>query len=217
MYQLKKITAVVCATLMSIGISQAQVIFSNDINDSDPSVYNPFTLGQIVAPNLTVSGIGRGSGLQANAGSNRYNARNWNSSAFDSTKYFTFTLTPSNNYQINFESFTYSGQASGSGPTNFAFRSSLDGFTSNLGSPSTGNITIDLSATGFQGISNSIEFRLYAWGASGNAGTFSVNSFEFNGDITAVPEPHTYILMLGGVVVAILITRRRRRMTQTTN
>jgi autotransporter-associated beta strand protein len=96
---------------------------------------------------------------------------------------FTFTLTPNSGYEIDFTDFVFTGQASGTGPASFAFRSSLDGFTGDLGTPVANGATIDLSNPGFQGIESSIEFRLYGWGASGSGGTFSVNNFTFNGGI----------------------------------
>lgn len=160
---------------------QAQV-FSNDISDANPSSANPFTAGQVVDPNITVSGIGRGSGINGDNAANRYSANSWNTPSIDLTAYFEFTLTPVDGYAINFSSFTYTGQASGTGPTNFAFRSSLNNFTTDIGSPGASGGNIDLSDDIFQDIESSITFRLYGWGGSMTVGTFSVNGFSFNGE-----------------------------------
>ena len=150
-----------------------EVIFSNSINGTNPSDYNPFTTGQTYNANITVSGIGFGSGVTSNEADNRYNVKGWNSSSIDATDYFTFTIAPNSGYEIDFSSFVYSGQASETGPVNFAFRSSIDGFTNNIGSTSASGSTIDLSGSSFQNITSAIEFRLYAWGASSAGGTFS--------------------------------------------
>ncbi len=176
---------IVVALLFATGITGwSQSIFNNDITDANPSATNPFVTGQVVNANITVTGIGRGSGLGGNAGSNRYNANNWNT-AFDATDYFTFTLTPAAGYKINFVSLVYTGQRSSTGPNSFALRSSLDGFTANIGSPTATGGTISLSATAYQNVSGAIEFRFYGWAGTAAAGTYSINDFTFNGTVAA--------------------------------
>ena len=167
---------------------QAANIFLNDITGNDPSTANPFTSGQVVDPSLTVSGIGRGPGVASNAGDDRYNCNGWNTTTIDLTAYITFTLTPVAGKNIRLSSFTYTGQTSGTGPTSFAFRSSVDNFANNLGSPDNNGATIDLSAAQFQNIKTAITFRLYAWGTTNSGGTFSVNSFVFAGAVVLPVE-----------------------------
>ncbi len=186
----------------------AAVIFTNPITGSNPNTANPFADGQTVDVNVTVSGIGRGDGINGTNTNDRYNATSWNTVALDSTAYFTFTITPNAGYAIDFENFVYTGQASGMGPSSFAFRSSLDGFAGDVGSPTATGTTIDLSALAFQGITESIEFRLYGWGATNVGGTFSVNDFTFNGDVYAIPEPSRALLISLGALGLVL--RRRR-------
>ncbi len=156
-----------------------QSIFTNPITGTNPSSTNPYTTGQTVNSNIIVSGIGRGPGVSQNAGNDRYNLTGWNT-AFDINDYFEFVITPNSTYKIDFSSFVYTGQAS-SGITNFAFRSSLDGFTANIGSPATTGTTISLSAAQFQNITSAITFRLYGWGTGG---TYSINGFTFNGTVS---------------------------------
>lgn len=169
--------------LMNGGDVVGQVIASNPITGINPNTANPYTTGQTVAANLTFSGIGRGPGIAGISANDRYNATGWNSASLDSNDYFEFTLTPATGYKIDFTSFVYTGQASGTGPTSFAFRSSIDGYTANIGTPVVGGTTIDLSGISFQNITNAVTFRLYGWGASASGGTFSVNSFEFKGTV----------------------------------
>jgi hypothetical protein len=174
-----------------------QAIFENPITGTNPNTSNPYTTGQTVDANLTVSGIGRGAGINGSDANNRYNANGWNSgslaAAITNNDYFEFTLTPNAGFQINFTSFQYTGQASGTGPTSLAFRSSVDGFASNIGSPTISGTTLDLSAAAFQNITTAITFRLYGWGASSAAGTFSINSFAFNGTVTSVAPLNTEV------------------------
>lgn len=160
-------------------------IWTNPINNSAPNSFNPYVLDQTVNTNMTVSGIGRGTGISGNAASGRYNASGWNSPTIDANDYFYFILTPNTGFEVDLASLTYSGQASGSGPTSFALKSSLDGFVSNIGSASTSG-TISLNNIALQNITTSIELRLYGWAASATGGTYSVNDFTFSGSVNCI-------------------------------
>jgi len=167
--------------LLHSGDVAAQAIFSNPINGTNPSSSNPFLNGQTVDPNLNANGIGRGNGNIAVNSNNSYSLRNWKASSLNNGKYFEFTMTPDAGYQINFISFVYNGTIS-SGSANYAFRSSLDNFSSNIGSASvSGNIS--LNGTTFQGISSTITFRLYCWGANNNNVRIAINNFSFKGTV----------------------------------
>jgi len=175
--------------LLFTNICLGQVIFNNPITGTNPGSTNPYTTGQTFDTNISVNGIGRGPGLTNTAANNRYNAANWNTTTFDSTDYFEFVLTPNSTYTISFINLTYNAQRSGTGPTNFALRSSLDGFTSNISTSSVLTTTttisksISLSNITYQNVTSSIIFRIYGWGSTANPGTFSINDFTFNGTI----------------------------------
>ncbi len=168
----------ILSTCYSIG-----QIWSNPITGTNPSTSNPYTIGQIVDPSVVVSGIRRGAGISAATANDRYSANSWNTAGIDLSAYFEFSLTPNTGCEINFTSFVYTAQTSGTGPSNFDIRSSLDGFTSSIGFPTSTGTTIDLSTASFQNISSSITFRIYGWGASSATGTFSINDFSFNGSV----------------------------------
>ena len=190
-----KIKLLVFSLLISV-LGWGQSIFDNPITGTNPNTSNPYTIGQTKDANITVSGIGRGSGISGVNANDRYNAQGWSATALDVSDYFEFVLTPSAGYEIDFTSFVYTGQASGTGPTSFAIRSSLDGYTSNVGTPTVGGTTISLSAGTYQNITTSVTFRFYAWGGTG--GTFSINSFTFNGTVTSIgPQPEMNITGLG--------------------
>lgn len=170
-------------------------IFANTITGTNPNTSNPYTTGQTFNANLMVSGIGRGSGINGTSANDRYNANSWNTTMLDVNDYFEFTITPNPGYEIDFNSFVYIGQASGSGPTNTSFRSNIDSYATNIGTSSISGTTISLSAGGYQNITSAIIFRFYAWGGSG--GTFSINDFIFNGNVNCV-EPIAYNVTGGG-------------------
>jgi len=179
---------VIC--LFFVGVGFGQSIFDNPIDgvDIDPEVSNPYTNGQYFDPNITVSGIGKGIGAVGSEGgfgtNNRYNLRGWNTETLDPTAYFEFTMTPNPGYKIDFISFVYTSQRSGTGPNFFSFRSSDDLYSTNIGSTNETGATIDLSS--FQSITSTITFRLYAWDASSGLGTFSINDFTFNGVVSTL-------------------------------
>lgn len=169
--------------LLVASITWGQSIFTNPITGTNPGLTTPYTTGQNVDMNLTVSGIVRGSGIVGENGDNSYNASSWNTGTLDPLAYFEFTLTPNANYKIRFASFVYTGQASPSGPTSFAFRSSVDAFATNIGTPNELGTTINLSAAAYQNRTTAITFRFYAFGASSVNGTFSIDGFTFNGTV----------------------------------
>jgi|GEM_PF-2417721 len=172
-------------------------IFANTITGTNPNTSNPYTSGQTVNSNITVSGIGRGTGITGVNTNDRYNASGWDSVSLDANDYFTFTLTPNTGYYIDFSSFVYNAQASGTGADMFAMRSSLDGFTADIGSPTASGTTISLAAGTYDMVPSAITFRIYGWSASAPGGTFSINDFIFNGNVICV-EPVAYAVTGGG-------------------
>ncbi len=170
-----------------------QSLFSNDIQTLSPNDYNPYTIGQIVHPDITVSGISRGSGITAINANNRYDAVNWHSSTLDLADYFEFVLTPNAGKEINFIEFKYTSQVSENGPTDFTLRSSVDGFTSNIGLISQNGGTVLLSDPSFQNRTTATSFRIYGWGAILGVGAFSINDFAFKGIVNCA-DPEAVVL-----------------------
>jgi hypothetical protein len=171
--------------------ASGQAVFSNEITNTLPSDYNPFTLGQVVDSNITASGIGRGSGITASSGSNRYAATGWTTSATGITtgEYFEFTLTPNSGYKINFVSLTLSSQKSSSGPATASLRSSKDNYAASIHTftlaTTAASQTLSLSAVAYQNITSPITFRVYLYDtpSNGASGTASINDFAFNGTV----------------------------------
>jgi hypothetical protein len=183
-----KIKILFIALLIS-SLSWGQSIFTNPLTFASGVQSSPYTTGQTIDANITVSGISRGSGITGAAAANRYSANGWSTGAFDANDYFEFTLTPNSGYEINFVSFVYTGQVS-TGSPNYAFRSSVDGYTANIGTPVTAGTTISLSSGTYQNITSAITFRFYGYGMSAAGTTYSINDFTFNG-VVATTAPCT--------------------------
>ncbi len=190
---MKRVVSLIALAAFAASTSNvfAENIFSNPINTAVQTA-NPFTDGQTFHPNITVSGIGHGPGVTPNTatGGSRYNMQNW-AATFDPDDYFTFTLTPNPGYEIDFNNLTGAWQRSGTGPNSFVVMSSLDSFGAAIASGSiTGNgsevaiPTIDLSS--LQDVTSAIEIRVYAFGNGAATGTFSFNSFTFDGAVNEV-------------------------------
>ncbi|WP_406685467.1 T9SS type A sorting domain-containing protein [Seonamhaeicola sp. MEBiC1930] len=181
---MKKITSIILL-LIAFNLGYGQSIFDNPITGTNPGQISPYITGQTVNDYITVSGIIRGPGLIGRNAVNRYSAGRWDEPSLDTSDYFEFVLTPYPGFEIDFVSFVYTGQASTTGPVNFSFRSSLDGYLTDIGTPTVLGTTIDLSAAAYQDVTGSITFRFYGWGASSASGTFSINDFTFNGVVSS--------------------------------
>jgi len=181
-------------------------IFANPITGSSPGNTSPYTAGQTFDSNITVSGVVRGSGISGATGNDRYTNTNWTlSTSIDTNDYIELSLTPNLGYSINFEDFNFTNQRSGSGPSNFAVRSSLDSFTTDLGVYSniatniSSNETLSLSGVTFNDISSTITFRIYGYNATNAGGTGSINDFIFSGNVLCL-QPTAYTVTGGGTI-----------------
>lgn len=198
-----------------------------DFTGADPGQNNPWNTGTTIDTHADTDGFDLGGGVTGNIGDNRFNARSWSqgstlASALSGDDYFGFTLTVDSGYvaDLNSAVVTYTLQASGSGPGGYALFSSVDGFSDGAqlvsGSVSgTAALSHTFDSSGYNNLSDDIEFRIYGWEGTSSAGTMSANAFSLDGTITAVPEPAEWgmISALGLFAVAGLHSWRSRRKT----
>lgn len=164
-------------------------IWQNNIDGDNPNRFNPFTNGDQVIDNITVSGISRGDGVDGNDDDDDYEAIGWSEAGtldISRNQYFEFTLTPDNGYEINFKEFFFNA-GDKNGDLDFVFRSSIDNYASNIGdvlNSDDGGTNIDLTGNGFQNISEAITFRIYGWNATENDTEFRIRDFGFKGTLS---------------------------------
>lgn len=182
------LTMLLCTILMQMSTQAQTIIFKNDITHSDPSQFNPFSIGQVTDANITATGIGRGPGLIASPSADIYRVTGWDTPAVDLTAYLEFTITPNTGFKINFSTQEFKCNLSGApNLTPYLIRSSLDNYTTNIPfSQATfaAPTIVNLSAASFQNITTPITFRIYPFGGVGTTATFSINDFTFKGTVS---------------------------------
>src|SRR5262249_26012626 len=134
----------------------------------------------------------RGPGLTASGAGGTFSSSAWTlTAAVDPTDYYTITVTPAAGFTVSLLGIALDEKRSATGIQNWVVRSSLDGFTANLSA-----FTIPLTDTNFhnnqvpplgaafRGLSAPVEFRIYGFLATANAGTWRLDNIKFNGFTT---------------------------------
>jgi len=202
-----KFKLLIVALLFTSLASYSQLLQWNTFGNTgtettEASIFND---ANIVATNLTQGTITAAGNVNRFGGSDWFNtgntvAGNTLAEAIAGNDYIQFTVTPNAGFSFTATSFVFSWDRSTTGPSSVTLRSSLDGYTTNIGSVlampaaiSTGN-TITIS--GINNITTAITFRLYGYGATATGGTggfdtaSSVVNVQLNGS-TASTGPCT--------------------------
>ncbi|HYC69874.1 MAG TPA: PEP-CTERM sorting domain-containing protein [Opitutaceae bacterium] len=184
----------------------------------------PTAAATFIDPGLSASvfsglagGAGTGTGtpvFTAGSGGGFFSASAWNGAA-PGPNFFEFTITPAAGVQFTATAVSFGYRATGSGPTAFAVRASLDAFASDL---ATGTFLTDSTwhdtgavALSTGALDTATTFRIYASGASSSLGTLRVDDLALAGSIGAVPEPATWGAVLGVAALSVAVRRRRLR------
>lgn len=138
-----------------------------------------------------VSDVSRGSSLIATTFAEAFSSENWPTSGFDANGYFEFTVTADDGFSLDITAIEFDHRRNLRGPRDWEMRTSLDGFTSSQGGRTGGfnswsrdevvNYTIADEQT--------VTFRIYAYNASRNTGTWSVDNIEVFGAIRDTRAP----------------------------
>ncbi|HMU47756.1 MAG TPA: T9SS type A sorting domain-containing protein [Chitinophagaceae bacterium] len=182
------------AMLLAVQVGSAQLLQWNTFGNAgtetaEPSVFND---ANISSSNLTL-----GSGVTPAANGNRFGGNNWFNTgntnpntlaeAVTGNDYIQFIVTPNPGFSFTPTSFVFSWDHSGTGPASVTLRSSVDGYTADLGSVtampasiSSGN-TITIS--GLTNLTTATTFRLYGYSATATTGT---GGFDIATDVVNV-------------------------------
>ncbi|MEM7396779.1 MAG: hypothetical protein AAF492_31000 [Verrucomicrobiota bacterium] len=128
------------------------------------------------------------------------------SPTIDLDEYWGFTITVQPQTVIDLTSLNFSLRSNVNGPRSWAVRTSLDNFGADLASGAISQ-TLTPFAIGLtdSNLIGTIEFRLYEYNAvigdSGGSSTrSSLGGIELQGNVTHIPEPSVFALILAGVV-----------------
>lgn len=181
--------------------------------NSATSVASSIT-ASVFSGNLGTPGTGGTSPLYtAGSGGSYFTASTWTASA-PGTNYFEFTLTPNAGHEFSITTLSFGYRATSTGPTAFAVRSSSDSYAANLASGALiGDSTWRPSGTQsitLSGLNTSTTIRIFGSGASSSLGTFRIDDVTVAGSVAAIPEPATYVAIVGVVTLVGVAIRRRR-------
>ena len=152
----------------------------------------------------TLSDISRGSGINPASATNTFSANNWPlvAEGFDQDAYYSFTIQANTAFELTLSSIELDERRTSTGIRDWSIRSSLDNFTTDL---ATFNVPdnddtrpdqlINLPSE-FSNLSNavSLEFRIYAFNAEGNSGSWRLDNIQLFGSI-APPDTQPPVLL----------------------
>lgn len=171
-------------------------------------------LATVLVSNTTGINLTRGPGISVNSGGT-FNSRDWTeanlSAAVSAGDYLQFGVTLDPGYAIDFNQFSTELDRSGTGPGTAHLLVSNDGFATytDLGSNSISESGALETWNFSQTLTGTVQFRIYAFGASSGAGTMDPEStLVLSGSNPyLVPEPASLALLGMG---ALCVVRRRR-------
>lgn len=156
-------TASYTLSISSVPSSLANYLFTG--TSCSVAAFSPSS----VVANTSFSNISTNSiTCNTNAANSFSGSSSWGT-AFSSTRYIEFTVTPSSGYLVTLTSLNFDVWRSGAGATSVVLRSSLDSYVADLATESvtttSANKTVTLSSS-FVGLNSAITFRIYGFGGN---------------------------------------------------
>ena len=166
--------------------------------------------------NGTVSVMRRGSGVLPSVSANRFSSSGWtvDSVSIDTAHYYSFRISAAATYQLALDSLVFDERRSGTGPTAWQVRSSLDGFGAAVASgqlPDDTNIrTQSIGLPAAFAMATTVEFRLYGFAAEVPGGTWRLDNVRLVGTIApgAAPAPTVQFSLTAASVMEMADTVR---------
>jgi len=109
-----------------------------------------------------------------NGGTEYFGESGWPTGELNTNSYLQFSISPNTGYELNLTDITLrmrrsnTGSPSGSGPTQWSLRSSLDGYATDIASGSLGHSynNFNIALAGYLNIYTTVSFRLYGYNSS---------------------------------------------------
>lgn len=165
---------------------------------------------------------------------NAYGRSSVVAAAVDPNDYFEFTVTPSSGFKLSLTSLTFGtafyGNQALAGEASYVVRTSLDGFTTNIGGPYTTAyqrtaLSSEVPSTPFPlptftdqtaslaslnpADNQAVTFRIYIYDTTTSVDRLTaISNVRLNGELLAIPEPSGFTMM--ALTMVGLFTRRRR-------
>ncbi|MEC4986554.1 MAG: hypothetical protein SAJ37_18570 [Oscillatoria sp. PMC 1068.18] len=163
--------------------------------------------------NFSYTGPGTTNFFAGNPG-DAYSSNNWAAGTIDLGRYFQFSIDPNPGFEVTLNSLELDERRSGTGPTTWEVRSSLDNYASTLSlfnvpdnTDFRANQTTNFSST-FTGLTNSVTFRIYGYNAESGVGTWRLDNVEVDGIVnaTATAVPFEFSPGLGLLILGVWLT-----------
>ena len=134
------------------------------------------------APGIGAGNVTRSSSVTGVTGTDSMNSSGWGTgSSADSSKYYTFTLTPDSKCTLDITSVSVDSKSSSSGPMKGSVGTSDDSFGTKTAFSPGGTDSVSVSVSGASG---AVEIRVYGYSASSGSGTFRVqNTLSVTGSL----------------------------------
>lgn len=183
------------------------------------------TGGAITATNLSGTGSlafnstsGSTGYTGASGGNNAAVAARTGALSTSTSSYFEFTLAPATGHALSATSLTLGTRSTSTGPSTLTLYSSVDGFTTALGSASasTNSTWSSVTLTSFSvtaATDTNVTFRLFGSGGSGtvSGANWRIDDLSLSASASAIPEPSTYALTIGAAALGAAAWQRRRK------
>ncbi len=119
---------------------------------------------------------------------------------------FTLELTIAPGSTLRLDGYSFSEQASGSGPSSWSLE--VDGIPLASG-PTAGSFTTRSGTLSTAALQGTVLLALLAGGASSDSGSWRIDEFSLNGSLSTVPLPTSLLLL--ACTLPLLAWRSRRR------
>lgn len=211
------------ATLALYNFDASSLASQDADPDSSASVFIPSAgLGSTGNWNSTQTGVNTGAGSPAPEFAIKPlgGGTTTQAASFTNNAYLSFTLTPSGGFEADLSSLSFNLTVNNTGlRPSYYLSSSIGGFDNPIAGTLTTDITtglktFDLSDPAFQNLTTAVEFRLYLWSPNGGGSSGSRWGFDnitLDGTMSAVPEPSTCVLLLGGTFILGFLRLRQFR------